>query len=413
MTTLILSQSLLEADLSAISSTSYLLDSMSKIDSDISGLLNQTSFFDSKPTQSGKTLTYNNPTFNGLLGEYTFAGALLVKYDNNNNFASSSSKFTGANVDTGDGHLVIKGTVSSVGSVNNYNYSTKYSSFSYQGDDGTQWTLLGSVNSSYKSNLSNYSYSANFTSFTQKDSAGNSLAYSGNMKYDINTADYIGYFTSMTLMIGNTKISSSGLQISYNDFKNTQLSTITDLLPSILLGNDTISLSAKDAPNLEEIHGYSGNDKITGSSNDERLYGDEGNDVINGGDGNDLISGGAGSDKLTGGKGSDVFSFNSEDFFSQNSSGDLVFNKSIDTITDFNLNESDTLIFSELGSLAFYATLNEAKSDEATLFYVKGSGKIYLNTDSTGDKYTATPIITLTGNPKVNAELTDWDYPTA
>jgi hypothetical protein len=59
MTTLTLSQTLLDKDLSSLSSTSSVLDSMSKIDSDISGLLNQTSFFDSKPLQSGNTLTYN------------------------------------------------------------------------------------------------------------------------------------------------------------------------------------------------------------------------------------------------------------------------------------------------------------------------------------------------------------------
>jgi hypothetical protein len=41
---------------------------------------------------------------------------------------------------------------------------------------------------------------------------------------------------------------------------------------------------------------------------------------------------------------------------------------------------------------------------------VIGSGKIYFNTDMTGEKYTATPIITLTGNPKATVDA-GWDYP--
>jgi Ca2+-binding RTX toxin-like protein len=136
----------------------------------------------------------------------------------------------------------------------------------------------------------------------------------------------------------------------------------------------------------------------------------EGKDTIIGSIGNDTIIGGLGSDKLTGGKGIDTFVFNNSDFFTENTNGDLVFNKSTDTITDFNIKEEDTLEFGGLGELGFYATLKEAIADESTLFYVKGSGKIYLNTDTTGEKYTATPIIMLTGNPKVNLDITGWDY---
>ncbi len=136
-----------------------------------------------------------------------------------------------------------------------------------------------------------------------------------------------------------------------------------------------------------------------------------GNDTVRGGLGNDIIVGGAGSDKLTGGKGADTFSFNLSDFYTENANGDLVFNKSVDTITDFNLKEHDVLAFNDLGELSFYAKLADAKADNAHLFYVKGSGNIYLNTDTSYSNYTPTIIIKLTGKPAVNTDLTDWNYP--
>jgi Ca2+-binding RTX toxin-like protein len=124
--------------------------------------------------------------------------------------------------------------------------------------------------------------------------------------------------------------------------------------------------------------------------------------------GDDLISGGAGSDKLKGGKGVDTFSFSGSDFFTENSKGKLVFNKSVDTITDFNLNDGDVLDFGDFGELGFY-TLAAAKMENASLFY--DNGVVYLNVSLTDDKYIPTPIIKLTGNPAVNAEGTDFDYP--
>lgn len=170
-----------------------------------------------------------------------------------------------------------------------------------------------------------------------------------------------------------------------------ELGNINDLLPNFLMGNDVLTVSATDA--VHEINGYAGNDKITGSTED------------------DTIIGGAGSDKMAGGKGSDTYLFSKDDFLTENSKGDLIFNKSVDAVSDFNLKDHDTLDFTDLGALSFYATLSEAKNDSAYLFYVKGSGKIYLNTDTTGDKYTPTVIITLTGNPAVNPEGTDFNYP--
>ena len=114
---------------------------------------------------------------------------------------------------------------------------------------------------------------------------------------------------------------------------------------------------------------------------------------------------------MTGGKGFDAFKFSFSDFFIENSNGDPVFNKSADIITDFSSQEEDILYFSEMGELGFYKTINDAKAAKAQLFYVKGD--IYYNIDTTGQKYTPTVIITLTGNPELNADGTDFNYPTA
>jgi Ca2+-binding RTX toxin-like protein len=143
------------------------------------------------------------------------------------------------------------------------------------------------------------------------------------------------------------------------------------------------------------------NDILTGTDKADKLSGLAGNDTL---------IGDAGSDKLTGGKGMDTFSFSSSDFYTVNSNGDLVFNKSVDTITDFNLKEHDVIDLGDLGQLTFFSSLNAAQDDMASLFYVKGAGKIYLNTNET-DGFTPSVIIIISGKPAVNSDLTDWNYP--
>ncbi len=55
-------------------------------------------------------------------------------------------------------------------------------------------------------------------------------------------------------------------------------------------------------------------------------------------------------------------------------------------------------------------TLKDAQDDLASLFYVKGSGKIYLNTNN-ADGFMPTVIVVLTGKPAVNTDLTERNYP--
>ena len=92
------------------------------------------------------------------------------------------------------------------------------------------------------------------------------------------------------------------------------------VLPKILSGDNLITLKK-----AATVDGGTGKDVITGSAGDDSLLG------------------GDGSDTLTGGKGADTFSFQKSDFLTANAKGDLIFNKSVDTITDFSLIEVDTL----------------------------------------------------------------------
>ncbi|MCX7073298.1 MAG: hypothetical protein NTZ70_00560 [Methylococcales bacterium] len=176
-------------------------------------------------------------------------------------------------------------------------------------------------------------------------------------------------------------------------------------------GTDTVlsSITYILGNNLENLE-LLGVSKInaTGNALDNELLGNDGNNILNGMVGDDFLIGGKGSDKLTGGKGADTFMFRMDDFFPADENGDYIFNKSVDTITDFNLKDGDTLNFD---GLQFYPDLVSAKVDEPQLFYVKGT--IYLNIDTTALNYTPVAIIKLTGNPKVNADFTNFSYPPA
>jgi hypothetical protein len=227
--------------------------------------------------------------------------------------------------------------------------------------------------------------------------------------------DFVGSYNG-TLSLKNLNVTTNDISFSSKGFSNVTvgeefLNTFYDI--ETIVRNESLSEETTPlniAASLISISNK-GDDTVKLKNSDGYwVDAGDGKDVVSGGIGDDSIIGGAGSDKLTGGKGLDTFMFALSDFISENASGDSVFNKSADTITDFNLKDGDVLDFGEMGQLGFYKTLNDAKADEAQLFYVKGSGSIYLNT-STTDGFTPTVIITLTGKPAVNTDLTDWNYP--
>ena len=89
-----------------------------------------------------------------------------------------------------------------------------------------------------------------------------------------------------------------------------------------------------------------------------------------------------------------------------NKDDELVFNKSVDTITDFSKKDGDSINLNDLGSLEFPKTLAEARTANMPLFYINGS--IYFDGDLDPATYTPTVIIKLTGNPKVNVDFSDF-----
>ncbi|MCX7073847.1 MAG: calcium-binding protein [Methylococcales bacterium] len=185
------------------------------------------------------------------------------------------------------------------------------------------------------------------------------------------------------------------------------------VLPKILSGDNIITLKK-----AATVDGGTGKDVITGSAGNDSLMGGEGNDIltgenghytVDGGAGNDVITGsigddsllgGDGSDTLTGGKDADTFSFQKSDFLMANAKGDFIFNKSVDTITDFSLKEDDSISFNDMGTLSFYFDLKTAQAANSNLFYVNGN--VYFDINPSPNIYTPTLIIKLTGNPKVN-----------
>jgi Ca2+-binding RTX toxin-like protein len=125
-------------------------------------------------------------------------------------------------------------------------------------------------------------------------------------------------------------------------------------------GNDTVSY-ADTAPsesdgfigvtvNLQtgEGHGWSAEgdtlisiENIIGSSRADTLIGSDGNNVMNGGASDDTLVGGLGIDRLTGGVGADKFVWHAT-----NETGTTA--ATADTVTDFNLGESDKLDLSAI-----------------------------------------------------------------
>lgn len=348
------------------------------------------------------TKSYTN-SFNDLAAKNNWVGS--TKYSDTykskylNYSFNITASFTENNNDTGSNSQTGKLTYTNhdidLGSIVSVNYGYTF-------------------NSKYSDNRENLS----------SDSSSFSFKVISDDKLFVSSLDFSFLFNNIDISDKNSTVNLKKITLENNDLKiisntvnvNIHDSSLDSFNLQFLLDTRFFELNEKNiTENITKTLNYfktfnQGDNTIT-IKNVEGLSVDagDGKDVVVGGKGDDTIIGGAGSDKLTGGKGSDTFSFSKSDFFTDNANGGSVFNKSVDTITDFNLSEKDVLEFNDLGSLSFFSTVKDATAANAELFYV--SGKVYLNTDTTGDKYIATPIITLTGNPKVNADLSDFAYP--
>jgi Ca2+-binding RTX toxin-like protein len=345
MTTITLSNSLKNAELSSLPKFFDAINFRNKIYQDIlnfsHGSKNPTSNALIVENGSITTKTYKNPSLSTSNGDYILTGEEVLIYPKGQSATSVTAKITKIQLDrSNNGVYTINGIYSSTKTLKTdsgyiFSYSVKTTSYSYVGDDGSKWSMdyvsseTGSDNSS--TGAQKISLTSKYTQLSATEANGNNLTLIGAFKhsYQLDTAKNIetnsswtGSLTAMSLNINGAKISITGLKWSMDDLKSYLWRssgdpiTIGDLLPKMLAGNDVITQSSKD-PFTPTIYGYAGDDTIMGSSNNDVIRGDvhpfdsnftsiKGKDTLYGGDGNDLLDGGYGNDYLSGGNGNDL-----------------------------------------------------------------------------------------------------------
>lgn len=404
MTTISLSQTLLDTDLSSIASTSSIFDYLDEINSLTTSLLSANEFLDS-PVVSGRVTSYVNPSISSAIGKATISGKISRVDDSRGNLVSGSIDIKGMSITSTDGTLNYKLVISGTTTTQKVSLKISATEIYFKGTDGFSWSMKLDIGATLNVNLNTEQVTGNsrtaYKSITMNDADGNSVSYTGNIKYNSTSEDYSGYFTNQLITIGKIKISSSGLKITYEDLvSGVEVGSITDMLPNILAGNDVITLSSSD-PISETIYGYGGNDKITGTSEndilhgddgegdesdgndtliggggDDKLFGGHGDDKLEGGQGDDSLDGAAGKNTLTGGKGADVFILSSEFIDTE-----IPKNTKITTITDFKDIEGDTLEidFDYVVFKSLKIALAEESSDE--IVYESSTGKFWYDAD--------------------------------
>lgn len=191
-------------------------------------------------------------------------------------------------------------------------------------------------------------------------------------KTDVNFDDYFA------------AISFSALNIDYASFENAFIASINGAAKggNGSGGNGSGGANTIQGSNSDDyIEGTSGADDITGRKGNDALIGGDGDDILDGGDDNDIINGGSGSDTLTGGKGADVFVF------------DAVYEGTFDTITDFNIEEGDTLNIFDIIIFDEGSDNNLGDYINFTVDAVSGDVEIWANQDGLGDNFSKILVI--------------------
>lgn len=224
------------------------------------------------------------------------------------------------------------------------------------GTNGSAWSFKGSIAQTYsydsKTDDETYKSTASITSFSSTDTNKNKLTFSGSLKYSDTTDLWTGYMTTLSLTVGSSKLTASGLKITYDTLvSTTQLGTVADWSDQIFSGNDTITSTA----------------------------------------GNNVLNGYAGNDKLVGGKGSDVFQFTTA----------LDKTTNVDQIVNFKKAGTDTLqlkssIFAGYRGSQDFITDATAMTDHACIVYNSAKGTLSYDADGTGSSE-AVQFATLVG----------------
>nr|WP_235956389.1 calcium-binding protein [Grimontia sedimenti] len=116
------------------------------------------------------------------------------------------------------------------------------------------------------------------------------------------------------------------------------------------------------------LSGGMGNDQLFGGSEEDFLRGGSGNDILDGGTENDWLRGEGGNDTLTGGTGKDTYVWGSGD-------ADLD-DTWVDTITDFNISEGDTLNLGDLLQADSIVTATDHNGSMVISIDIDGNGDI-------------------------------------
>lgn len=412
MTTLKLSGDLVDADIAGAASIAQVLADYALIINDLrNGVV-----LSSEPagSPSGRTQIYKDPDATGSFGEYMLKGAGIVSRGLDGELISYKSQFTSAKATSDNGEASIKAIIDAETTPKSLTSSIKLDSVNFVGEDSSKWSVTGAYTYKLSQNSVTGEGSAVesmvITSVSSMDVEGNSLRFNGNVKFDYATEEYVGYFTSMTLSFGSdsltssgygTKITATGLKMTYEDLLALEAELVDDLLPYMLKGNDIITTADKDP--TDTIFGYTGNDRITGSSEDDQIYGgdgesknsgndtlrggagddelfgEDGDDILEGGAGDDLLNGGSGQNTLKGGKGADKFilDFANFDFTSKGKIG-------VTVVADYKTSEDDELELDDaFGEVAVYKTLKAAQADmsTSTVIYESSTGKMYYDED--------------------------------
>ncbi len=116
------------------------------------------------------------------------------------------------------------------------------------------------------------------------------------------------------------------------------------------------------------LSGGMGNDQLFGGSEEDFLRGGSGSDILDGGTENDWLRGEEGNDTLTGGTGADTFVWGS---------GDSALDEAwVDTITDFNISEGDTLSLGDLLQADSIVTATDHNGSMIISIDIDGNGDV-------------------------------------
>jgi hypothetical protein len=349
MATFNTTNALLNTSLNALKAVPFFLSSIKAIYLDLQTAV-YTNGFDGAPDSpaSNKQEVYTNPKYTGEFGVYSLIGKSTMSFDPQTfDVSSQTSSFKNATIATAAGDVLVTGTFSYSDSASGIE-TTKLSisNISFLGNDNlTKWSAKTTITSTesynYNTDVAKTSYVEKYSEFSSTDALGNAIKLNGSIEYSAATSAYKGSITAMTLFANGVSISATGLKLSYADVQAMSLTSVSALLPTLLIGKD----------------------KITGGAD------------------NDTINGYLGNDTLTGGAGNDSFVFNT-----------ALSKTNVDTISNYSVAEDsivlDHSVFTRLtvgASIADYFQLgSKADSSNDFIIYDAKSGKLFYDADGNG-----------------------------